>query len=107
MFWFCQWFIHILKTVHLQQLTELKGKQSSKLGMWEGYGICQKKIYWRGTFSAKVVYKRVGDWTYRPRVVLNFPKRLFEMASFLIKYILTRVFQLNFWRSRPVSEKPS
>ena len=28
------WFIHILKTVHVQQL---RGMQSSKLGMWKGY----------------------------------------------------------------------
>ena len=59
MFWFCQWFIHILKTVHLQQLTELKGKQSSKLGMWEGYHLSKEDTR-KGTFSAKVVCKRVA-----------------------------------------------
>ena len=38
---FVLWFIHVLKTVYVQQL---KGMQSSKLGMWKGYR-CQEKVY--------------------------------------------------------------
>ena len=50
--------IHILKTVHLQQL---KGMQSSK--------VCERGtpfiylLLTNGTFLSKVVYKRVRVWT--------------------------------------------
>ena len=49
-FWFCDCFIYLI-TVHLQQL---KGKQSSKLGMWNGYHDTKGV-----SFPSKMVCKRV------------------------------------------------
>ena len=48
-FWFCNCFIYLI-TVHLQQL---KGKQSSKLGMWNGYHDTKGV-----SFPSKMVCKR-------------------------------------------------
>ena len=67
------WFIHILKTVHVQQL---KGMQSSKLGMWKEYR-CQEKVYEGVPFLSKMVYKRVWGWTLRRGLpVWNFVEKL-------------------------------
>ena len=67
------WFIHILKTVHVQQL---KGMQSSKLGMWKEYH-CQEKVYEGVPFLSKMVYKRVWGWTSRRGLpVWNFVEKL-------------------------------
>ena len=45
-----------------------------KVGMWKGY-LFSIRGYKRGTFSAKMVYKRVGGWTSAQSLpVLNFVK---------------------------------
>ena len=55
------WFIHILRTVHLQRL---KGIQSSNRGMWKGYHAfvnVANRTYRKGVpFLSKMVYKRVS-----------------------------------------------
>ena len=43
-------FIHVIKKVHLQQL---KGMQSSKLGMWKGHHLSTEGILRKGYFSIK------------------------------------------------------
>ena len=52
------WFIHILKTVHLQQL---RGMPCSKPGMWKRYH-CLQKVKEGVPFLSKMVYKRVKGW---------------------------------------------
>ena len=43
----------------------------------KGVPFCNKKVYKRGTFSAKMVYKRVRGWTLRQSLlILNFVKYL-------------------------------
>ena len=55
------WFIHILKTTHLQVLKEML---SSKLGMWKGYHLSMEGIR-KGEFFCHKRY--IKGWGIEPR----------------------------------------
>ena len=94
------WFILILKTAHLQQL---KGMQSSKLGMWKVSHWSMEDIRKGFLCLSKIVHKRERGWTPGrslrriklclapsppPGLVLNVrDKRMITWQAFVLKRI--------------------
>ena len=81
-FWFCDCFIYLI-TVHLQQL---KGKQSSKLGMWNGYHDTKGV-----SFPSKMVCKR--GWA-RERRLPVYIKFLWVSPGWRFNWMLLRCIWL-------------